>query len=42
MDQLEGCNVYEPTIVDKEGMHEILKEFADFGEHYRFTVYPER
>lgn len=42
MEDLDGCAIWQPNLLDDGNMHEYLREIASFDDHIRFTVYPER
>jgi len=39
---LEGCNVYQPLIIDDGEANDYLSQFASFSQNRRFVLYPER
>lgn len=42
VEQLDGCSVYDPTLVDDGNQHAFISSIADFEDHIRLTYYPER
>lgn len=42
MEDLDGCPIWQPNLLDDGNQHEYLREIASFDDHVRFTVYPER
>ena len=42
MEDLDGCPIWQPNLLDDGNMHKYLREIASFDDHIRFTVYPER
>lgn len=39
---LEGCNVYQPLVIDDGEANDYLAQFATFNQNRRFVLYPER
>ena len=39
---LEGCNVYQPVVIDDGQANDYLSQFASFSQNRRFVLYPER
>ena len=42
VEDLAGCNVWEPTVVKTTNPSNYLSQIAHFGLHQRFVFYPER
>lgn len=42
IDQLDGCSVWAPNLKDDGNMHDQLRNYAQFDDHTRFVVYPQR
>ena len=42
IEYMSGCNVYQPTAYYDEDLEEYLEDLADYDDHFRVVVYPER
>lgn len=42
LQDITGCNVYQPTIINDKDPRYYINQIATYENHYRLVIYPEK